>query len=118
MGQALATVEPHTIWPEAKRQYEALVQAQSEDGNDATKWTTRYQFDLPRFYYKLFKEATKDLKDEWRIMLQCVCFAYKTKRRVTEFLDLLDPKMFEWVRVTFHERLKRHTLTLYLHHLG
>ncbi|KAF1963483.1 hypothetical protein CC80DRAFT_6822 [Byssothecium circinans] len=93
MGEALTIVEPHTIYPEAKRQYEASLLDESRP-NDTSSGIL--SFDLSRFYRMLFNEATRDLNNTHKSMLQHVCFAYKTKSKVMEFLDALDTEMCPW----------------------
>ncbi|KAF2640065.1 hypothetical protein P280DRAFT_480558 [Massarina eburnea CBS 473.64] len=92
MGEELAIAEPQVIFPEAKRQYEALLQEQVSDNHNDTSPA----IDVSRFYRTHYKVATRDLDEEQKAMLQHVCFAYKTKSRVLEFLDLLEPEICEW----------------------
>lgn len=105
MAETITEIEPDLILREAKRQYEALVCLRHSQWNvfprttDQKVHATRAQqrIDLAQYYRNLFDTATAAL-DKWdKHRLLTMCFAYKTRARVLQFLDLLDKDTFSWV---------------------
>ena len=96
MGAGLAAVAPQLIYIEAKRQYEALLRMRDSPTNDSTTTrVTRQQTDLSLYYRNLWEIATRNLDELQKIRLRHVCFAYKSRKQVLQFLELLDGE-FEW----------------------
>jgi hypothetical protein len=92
LGQALATVDARLIYAEAKRQHDALRSCAATSTR-----LTRWRVDLQTFYQNQFDTATAHLDPEQKLKLLTICFAYKTREKVLDFLDHVDPAAFSWV---------------------
>jgi hypothetical protein len=96
LGGALTEVHADLILHEAKRQYEALLQMRHRRNEEMRSTRGQTRVDLPKYYRKLFDSATETL-DQWeKHRLLTICFAYKTKARVLQFLDFVDDADFPW----------------------
>lgn len=51
---------------------------------------------LNQFYRELYVMATEDMEEQDRLNLLTLCLAYKTKAKVVEYLELLDPDKVPW----------------------
>lgn len=97
LGEAIAVVNPDVLYYEAKRQFEALQRAQHGHDTPATPVrVTRQQSDLSLYYRSLYENVTTKLNELEKIQLLWICFAYKTKARVLQFLSYLDGDTHPW----------------------
>ncbi|CAI6335239.1 unnamed protein product [Periconia digitata] len=88
LSEALSSVEPGLIYPEAKRQYEALVQASRSESDGPI-------ISVSDTNSCLWEDAVFRLPSSWKMHLQTICFAYKTKQKVMHYLHLLGNR-FRW----------------------
>lgn len=102
MGEALAQNYAEIVYREAQQQYAFLLNMQ-EEAQKRTACRTRTCSDtggtihLSKYYRRYFNDATSEL-DEWqKHMLLTICFAYKTRANVLQFLEDLDGSSFGWV---------------------
>ncbi|KAF2012190.1 hypothetical protein BU24DRAFT_426033 [Aaosphaeria arxii CBS 175.79] len=113
LGEALAQVDPHRIYEEARRQYEVLIRtresqpsltksrAATKRRNTRTTHTNPANnprtINLSKYYRDLFFAATPALDAGNTYRLLTVCLAYKTKARVLQYLELLQGAPVSWL---------------------
>jgi hypothetical protein len=91
ISKGLAAINPQLIYIEAKRQYEALLHTRKGSTDNFAKTRASQQPpNLALYYRDMWQNATRHLDYMQQFRLRHVCFAYKTKARVLQFLDLVD----------------------------
>lgn len=91
LSEALATPDIHLILPEAKRTHDAL-----RTRTTTSPRLTRWRPNLQSFYQQQFHTATAHLDTEHKLHLLTICFAYKTRAAVLQFLSRVDAGVFPW----------------------
>ncbi|KAF2108689.1 hypothetical protein BDV96DRAFT_256952 [Lophiotrema nucula] len=99
ISKALAELNSETMYREAHRQYTFLNGRRQNALGGEARGPNNLSSDikLASYYQRQFDEAT-DALDEWeKHKLLTICFAYKSRAGVLQYLKLLEGSQWEWV---------------------